>query len=108
MPDDDDAQILRLPVKVKEPLGSGFLVGVPYSNCQHYRGPFEVDVNAGKCKCIQCGGEVTAMFVLERMMQLESQWMRTRTAYHAEMKRLDERSRTKCQHCGQMTRISRN
>ena len=48
------------------------------------------------------------MFVLESLMHQESRWMRTREAYQEEMKRLDERSRTKCQHCGQMTRISRS
>ncbi len=39
-------------------------------------------------------------------MQLESQWMRTRAAHQDEMRRLRERSRTKCDHCGKITRIS--
>lgn len=46
------------------------------------------------------------MFVLKMLMQAESRWNQTRESYQEEMKRLRERSRTKCQHCGQMTRIS--
>ena len=46
------------------------------------------------------------MFVLEQLMKQESQWMRTMATYQDQMKRLAERSRTKCQHCGEMTRVS--
>lgn len=67
----------------------------------------EVDLKGGKCKCLKCGGEVGPMFVLEQLMHKESQWMQTRAAYQDEMRRLDERSSTKCQHCDKMTRISR-
>ena len=102
----DGTNILKLPVKPKEPNDERFLVAVPTGACCHFRGPFEIDVDAGKCKCTQCGTEVSPMFVLESLMHQESRWMRTRAAYQEEMKRLDERSRTKCQHCGQMTRIS--
>jgi hypothetical protein len=36
----------------------------------------------------------------------ETKWHESFKRYQAEMRRLSERSRTKCQHCGQMTRIS--
>lgn len=99
--------ILKLPVKPREPVGERFLVDVPYTKCKHWNGPFEVDVDGGKCKCLKCGEEVTPLFVLEQLMQQESRWMRTREAYFDEQKRLAERSRTKCQHCEKLTRISR-
>lgn len=101
------ADIVKLPVQKREPVGDRFLVEVPYTACQHYVGPFEVDVDGGKCKCLECGGEVAPMFVLKLLMGQESRWMRAREAYLGEMKRLDERKRTKCEHCGEMTRISR-
>jgi hypothetical protein len=102
------ADILKLPVKPALPRdGSLFLVPPPASMCIHFNGPFEVDEDGGKCKCLRCGGEVTPMFVLHQLMRQESQWVRTRAAYLDEMKRLDERASTKCQHCGKMTRISR-
>ncbi len=46
------------------------------------------------------------MFVLRIMATEENQWSRMRERYLEEMKRLRERSRTKCMHCGAMTEIS--
>ena len=87
--------------------GGSYLREVPRTKCNHYRGPFEVDPDAAKCKCLTCGEEVSAIFVLKELMRKESQWMRTRAAYLEDMKRLAERSKTKCEHCHKMTRISR-
>lgn len=74
--------------------------------CRHHFTQFEVDVDEHKCKCLGCGENVSPFLVLRELMRHESQWMRTRLAYIEESKRLKERSRTKCQHCGEMTRIS--
>lgn len=102
------ADVLQLPVKKAEPPdGTRMLQPVPFvGRCSHWNTTFEVDVDAGDCKCLGCGERVTAIFVLEKLMQLESQWLRTRAAYQEEMKRLNERQRTKCEKCGHMTRIS--
>ena len=70
------------------------------------QGPFEIDVKGDKCTCKRCGEQVGAMFVLETLMKTESQWMQTMLRHQDEMKRLAERSRTKCTHCGKMTGIS--
>ncbi|MBT2299254.1 hypothetical protein J7E70_02140 [Variovorax paradoxus] len=106
--DIDHLNIVELPLQKRQPLEEGaFLQPVPYEKCRHFRGPFEVDVDAGKCRCKQCGEEVSPIFVLEQLMKTESMWMRTRRDYQDEMKRLAQRSSTKCQHCGQMTGISR-
>lgn len=100
-----DEKVTQLPVKPKVATGNLMLVPPP-PGCSHFGAGFEVDVDAGKCKCKRCGGEVSPMFVLKMLMQAESRWNQTRESYQEEMKRLRERSRTKCQHCGQMTRIS--
>lgn len=101
-----DAEVIRLPItKVEPPDGSLMLVPPPHGKCIHFNTSFEVDVDAGDCKCLGCGERVTAIFVLEQLMKKESRWNRTRQAYQDEMKRLNERARTKCQHCGEMTRI---
>lgn len=103
----DELIVKRLPVEHRPPTDQGqFLREVPYTACRHYRGPFEVDVNAGSCKCLACQGTVTPMFVLEQLMRQESEWNRTRRAYQDEMLRLQMRSKTKCERCGAMTRIS--
>lgn len=105
--DTSGAEVTALPVKHKAPPdGSLMLVPPPASKCIHWNTSFEIDDDAGKCKCLGCGEEVSPMFVLGRLMQLESQWMRTRAAHQDEMRRLRERSRTKCDHCGKITRIS--
>jgi DNA-directed RNA polymerase subunit RPC12/RpoP len=98
--------IVQFTGKHKEPLGGRMLVPVSIETCRHMLTSYEVDVDAGKCKCLQCGAEVSPIFVLEQLMHKESQWMRTREAYIGEMQRLSERSKTKCQHCGKLTRIS--
>lgn len=98
--------VLKLPVKhVQPPDGSLMLVPPPYG-CNHFNTSFEVDDKKEDCKCLKCGQSVSAMFVLKRLMDLESRWHTTRQNYQDEMKRLNERSRTKCEKCGEMTRVS--
>lgn len=101
-----DEKITTLPVKRKAPTGNLMLVPPPVTKCHHYNASFEVDVDAGECTCSKCGGKVTPMFVLQQLMHHESRWNRTREEYASEMKRLSERSKTKCDHCGKMTRVS--
>lgn len=99
-------KITRLPVKPKHGTGNLMLVPPPPGKCNHFNASFEVDVDAAECTCSRCGEKVTPIFVLNELMRLESQWNRTRESYADEMKRLRERSSTKCIHCGKMTRIS--
>lgn len=58
-------------------------------------------------ECSQCGTKLDPMFVLKILAREENSWNETRKRYNEEMKRLGERSRTKCQYCERMTRISR-
>ena|SRR5690242_18491603 len=97
-----------LPVKFKEQPGEDtpFLV-VEHSKCAHF-GPFVVDEKADAVTCKQCGERLSPMYVLKRLAQEETRWHETRAKYQDEMQRLKERRRTKCQHCGEMTRISRS
>ena len=101
-----DDKITQLPVKPKADTGHLMLVPPPADGCRHFPASYEIDVDGGKCKCKKCGGEVSPWFVLEKLMHHESTWNRTREAYQDEMMRLKERSRTKCDHCGKMTRVS--
>lgn len=57
-------------------------------------------------ECGFCHTRLDPMFVLRLLAREETQWLRTRRAYIDEMKRLNERRRTRCNHCGRMTRIS--
>lgn len=58
-------------------------------------------------ECSRCNTRLDPMFVLRILATEETQWSRARERYIDEMKRLRERSRTKCWHCGKMTEISR-
>lgn len=101
--------VKKLPVRNKRSDDGGlFLAPPPYDRCNHFNGPFEVDEDAGKCYCKRCGGEVSPIFVLTELMKKESLWNRSRERYNDEMRRLSNRSRTKCEHCGKMTQISRS
>lgn len=100
-----DDKITTLPIKPKADTGHLMLVP-PSAGCPHFPANYEIDVDAGRCRCKICGGEVSPWFVLKMLMHHESTWNRTREAYQDEMKRLRERSKTKCDHCGKMTRIS--
>lgn len=104
---DPNANVIPIGVRPRpDPEVGPYLAQPPTDACRHTSGPFEIDVRAGKCTCRKCGGEVSPMFVLEELMRDESRWMRHRAEYFENMKRLRERSRTKCEHCGVMTRIS--
>lgn len=105
--DTTGADVIALPVERREP-PDGSLMLVPLtSQCRHYHASFEVDKVGGKCKCLSCGAEVSPMFVLEQLMHAESHWRQSRAQYQDEMKRLAERTSTRCRHCGKMTRVSK-
>lgn len=104
----DSGNVTRLPVRNKlSDEQQLFLVPPPDKTCSHLQASFVIDVDAGKCKCRGCGEEVSAIFVLEQLMKAESRWMRNRERYMDEMKRLNAREKTKCNHCGKITQISR-
>lgn len=96
-----------LPVKFKEQPGEEdpFLVVEP-ATCAHF-GPFVVDDKLSTVTCKQCGEGLNPMYVLKRLAQEETRWHRARLIHQEEMQRLKERSRTKCEHCGEITRISK-
>ena len=118
----DDDKVKRLGVKFKAPpKEDGPMLRIVHSggrgDCDH-RWTF-VDgrmrsvqylIREGETEveCGNCGTRLDPMFVLKRLAHEETKWLEARATYAEEMKRLGERSRTKCQHCGQMTRISRS
>jgi hypothetical protein len=52
-----------------------------------------------------CGTVLDPFFVLEQMARTDSRFMANRLAAKDASAALEKRARTKCQHCGQMTRI---
>lgn len=104
--DASGADVVKFPKWHKPPPDGALMLVKRPQTCIHFGTQFEVDTENYRCRCLGCGEEVSPYVVLQRLMQHESRWMQAREAYQADMKRLTERSRTKCQHCGEMTRIS--
>jgi hypothetical protein len=81
------------------------------SPCKHIFVQYQVDTEKGTCKCGKCGEPLTPWFVFENLMKHESFWMRNmreNKASHERLnKQLEEQLKTKCQHCGKMTKIPR-
>lgn len=125
--DDDDDKVTKLPVRFKKPPSADgpmlrVIHGFDPGGCNH-RWVFRHDPATGRSQkinaqyliregdteveCSLCKTRIDPMFVLRILAVEENHWKETRRHYQAEMQRLNERERTKCQHCGKMTRISR-
>jgi ribosomal protein S27E len=107
---DDDNNVKRLPVRFKDPTPPDRSLMFPYEVGKHdkcYHEKFIVDGAKAKVECGTCGEQLDPMWVLVHLCAHDQRFAQSHARYAEEMKRLSERSRTKCYHCGQMTRISR-
>ena len=106
MSDSDD--VTRLPVRFKAPPDPDKTLLRPWEvgrqTCFHQQ--FIVDQELEQVECATCGERLNPMWVLSRLANNEYRWNETRKNYNAEMERLNKRKRTRCTHCGEMTRIS--
>lgn len=119
----DDDKVKRLNVRFKKPPEEDapqLVVVDKFDGCNHmffYKSgdgrpgrmqdvQYLVREGETEVECGNCGTKLDPMFVLQRLANKETQWRRNAEQYQDEMKRLHERTKTKCQHCGGMTRIS--
>lgn len=99
-----DDNVTRLPVKDRrEPIGRVLEV-VHVRTCRHTR--FVVDQQLEQVTCRDCGERLDPMFALVQLANKETEYHALHARYHDELQCLSARRRTKCQHCGEMTRIS--
>lgn len=119
IPDDAD-NVRKLGVQFKKPPGEDEpelkLVLFEKGQCNHLwriegmhtrHAQYLLREGETEVECGLCGTRLDPMFVLKKLAREESQWQRHRQQHIDEMKRLNERSRTKCEHCDRMTRISK-
>ena len=87
-----------------------------YSQCNHSwhvtggkvrQASYLMREGEAEVECGLCGTRLDPLIVLAQLARHVAQWQRHREIHQDEMKRLNERTRTKCQHCGKLTRISR-
>ena len=76
-----------------------------HGQCRHKLINF--DEASDSVECRQCGERLNPMWVIKKMAMKESIAIQNIERYQDEMKRLKDRSRTKCRHCGKMTPISK-
>lgn len=76
--------------------------------CSHSFVSYIVDEAAAEVECGACHEKLNPMWVLGRLANEDRRFAENQAQFNSEMKRLGERSRTACDHCGKMTRISRN
>lgn len=105
-----DKDVIQLPVRFKrrdeEVVLQRAQLVPELSKCNHY-GSYLIGEAEAEVTCGRCGEKLNPMWVLGQLANREHQWHRLHNQYQDEIKRLNERSRTKCQHCGKMTTISR-
>jgi hypothetical protein len=109
---EDDDTVRRLPVRFKSPVPEERTLVVPYEigrppKCGHFMTSFIVDPAAAEVECARCGEKLNPMWVLAKLATEDRRMAESQARYQEEQKRLAERTRTKCDHCGKMTRISR-
>lgn len=118
MNDDDPklaAEVERLPVKFKTPTPTERVAVRPFEvmrreACMHsplMGCSYIVDPKLAEVECGKCGEKLNPMWVLAEIASHDRRLHESQARYQDEQRRLAERSRTKCQHCHQMTRISR-
>lgn len=96
--------IAVLPVKPRTTSTERVLTEVHSYDCRHTR--FVVDEKLEQVECADCKERLNPIFALLQLCRQESRYHELHARYQDEMKRLGERSRTKCRKCGQMTEIS--
>lgn len=71
--------------------------------CPHLH--LSVDPEKAFVECKDCQEKLNPMAVLSRFAKEESRWSIERQSMNETIKKLQEKSRCKCEHCGKMTRI---
>jgi hypothetical protein len=98
------ASVHTLPVKRHDTNHERVLTEVHYTPCYHQR--FLIDPTLAEVTCADCKEKIDPIHALRQLARKENRYHELHARYHDELRRLAERSRTKCRHCGKMTPIS--
>lgn len=108
MSNETDKLIVMTPKAVQaEPLKSERTLTVAHVNCLHDH--FQVCDSAAEVTCGKCGEKLNPMWVLQHLARSESRFKEELKYAEAELrltaKKIAEKKRAKCQHCGRMTEV---
>lgn len=70
-----------------------------------HAGPFLINSDLNVVECEACDEKLNPIYVLEMMSSHETRWHEFAKEYAEAKKDLSKRTRTRCQHCAQMTKI---
>lgn len=102
--DTSDKKVTALPVKKRpDPNDAQYLEVVHVGKCRHNH--YLIDESKAEVECGLCHEKLNPMYVLLELAKQETRWNESRKAYIKEHEAINARRKTKCQHCGQMTRI---
>lgn len=107
---DSETNVTKLPVQFKNQGPEERTLLRPWEvgktgTCQHPK--FVVDDKKLEVECGVCAEKLNPMWVLAHLAAHDARIHAASKRYAEEMKRLSDRSKTKCHHCGKMTWISR-
>ena len=108
MSNETDKLIVMTPKAVQpEPPKSERTLMVAHVSCLHDH--FQVCDSAAEVTCGKCGEKLNPMWVLQYLARSESLFKEELKYAQAELrltaKRIAEKKRAKCQHCGKMTEV---
>jgi hypothetical protein len=102
---DATAEVLAFPIKPRDNNIERVLTEVHSYQCAHRR--FTIVAKLAQVTCSDCKERMDPMYALIQLVRQETSYHELHARYQDEMQRLAERSKTKCQHCGQITKISK-
>ena len=72
--------------------------------CHHWQ--LIIDTALNEVECDDCGARLNPVEALMRFARQESRLFQRQAEILPLLERLEKKSRTKCQHCGKMTRVN--
>ena len=99
-----EEKVRPIGVRFKEPKPDEIHLVREWQKCFHRQ--FLIDESKAEVECAHCHEKLNPMWVLAHLASENSKFHEASKRYQDEMKRINERSRTKCERCGEMTRIS--
>lgn len=90
-----DENVIKLGVRFKKPQSKEKMLTIvkDYGGCREHS--YLIDAEADEVSCANCDKKLNPMRVLVDLAQTESLWMLNHKRYTDEVKRLDEKCRTK-------------
>ena len=82
------------------------LVRYQQGACNHTTCTYIIDERLAEVQCGDCGAKLEPVWVLRQLCEKESRWQERKREYMALEQEIRDRTRTRCQHCDQMTAIS--